>query len=174
MRRQEPEQLTSFWSLTDKRSTFARHCSNDNGWPWLCSIFSGTKGKLSHFGCPQKGCTRNTEKQSSGLSSFFHSFPITNGNFGIPTYIRFLDTHTYVGRYPNPELYSKLIAASITQIWCFGIFSSFLILLAIPFNSSFVGKFHWIPTLLVIPLKSPFLRVWLVGGLEHEWIIFPY
>ena len=154
MRRQELEQLTSFWSLTDKRSTFARHCSNDNVWPWLCSIFSGTKGKLNfHFGCPQKGCTRNTENKSSGLSSFFHSFPtITNGKFGIPTYIRCLDTHTYiyicVGCYPNPEPYSKLIAASNTQIWCFGIFSSFL---------KFCWQFHWIPTLLVIPLNSHFV-----------------
>ena len=146
MRRQEPEQLTSFWSLTDKRSTFARHCSNDNGWPWLCSIFSGTKGKLSHFGCPQKGCTRNTEKQSSGLSSFFHSFPITNGNFGIPTYIRFLDTHTHMW-VVTPIL-------SYTQNWL-RLQSPKYDALVFSHRFSFCWQFHLTPVLLVNSIEFP-------------------
>ena len=147
MRRQEPEQLTSFWSLTDKRSTFARHCSNDSGWPWLCSIFSGTKGKLSHFGCPQKGCTRNAEEKSSGLSSFFHSFPtITNGNFGIPTYIQFLDTHTHMW-VVTPIL-------SHTQNWL-RLQSPKFDVLVFSHRFSFCWQFHLTPVLLVNSIEFP-------------------
>ena len=40
---------------------------------------------------------------------------------------------------------------------------------------SFCWQFHLTPVLLVNSIEfplSPFLLVWLVGGLEHEWIIF--